>query len=72
MGNVLTKDGVRRLTNTSDSETMAYLDFDATPQRDVCVYPDSNKMAVWSPTFRGVYRIEDRVDYYDREDGNRP
>ena len=60
--------GAHRLTNTSDSEALVYLDFDAIPQRDVCFYPDSRKMAVWSPMFRGVYRIEDKVDYYDRED----
>ena len=61
------EDGAHRLTNTSDSEMLVYLDFDAIPQRDVCIYPDSHKMAVWSPEFSGVYRIEDKVDYYDRE-----
>ena len=60
--------GAHRLTNTSDSETMVYLDFDAVPPTDVCIYPDSRKAAVWSPTFNKVYRIEDNVDYYDRED----
>ena len=62
--------GAHRLTNTSDSEAMVYLDFDALPQRDVCVYPDSRKVAVWSRRFSGVYRIEDKVDYYDREDAS--
>ena len=36
------------------------------------IYPDSRKVAVWSPMFRGVYRIEDKVDYYDREDAELP
>ncbi len=62
--------GAHRLTNTSDSETMVYLDFDTVTSTNVCVYPDSRKVAVWSPTLRKVYRIEDNVDYYDREDAN--
>lgn len=62
--------GAHRLTNTSDTEPMVYLDFDALPQRDVCIYPDSRKLAVWSPGFGKVYRIEDNVDYYDREDAS--
>ena len=62
------EEGAHRLTNTSESETLVYLDFDTVAGLDACVYPDSNKVAVWSPTLNKVYRAEDNVDYYDRED----
>ncbi len=59
--------GAHRITNTSETETMVYIDFDTLTPRDVCVYPDSGKVGVWGPTFNRVYRLEDGVDYYDRE-----
>ena len=62
--------GAHRLTNTSDSETMVYLDFDTVTPTNVCVYPDSRKVAVWSKSFGKAYRIEDSVAYYDREDAS--
>lgn len=59
--------GAHRLTNTSDSEALVYLDFDAVGQLDVCVYPDSEKVGVWGPGLSKVFRAETDVDYYDRE-----
>ena len=64
-------EGAHRLTTTSDSEPLVYLDFDTVAGLDACVYPDSNKVAVWSPTLNKVYRAEDNVDYYDREDAEK-
>ena len=63
--------GAHRLTNTSDTETMVYLDFDTVAAMDVTVYPDSRKIGVWGARHKGVYRLEDRVDYYDREDAGK-
>ena len=64
------EEGAHRLTNTSDSEALVYIDFDAVVPYDVCIYPDSQKVGVWSPTINKVYRMEDNVDYYDRENGD--
>ena len=59
--------GAHKLTNPSDSETLIYIDFDTTDDPNVCVYPDSNKVGVYGRDLRKIYRLEDSVDYYDRE-----
>ena len=61
------KDGAHKLTNTSDSEPLIYIDFDTVADPNVCVYPDSNKVGVYGSDFREIFRLEDSVDYYDRE-----
>ena len=62
------EEGAHKLTNTSDSKPLVYLDFDTTADMDVAVYPDSNKVGIWAGTaLREVFRPEDNVGYYDRE-----
>ena len=59
--------GAHKLTNSSDSEALVYIDFDTLADPNVCVYPDSNKVGVYGKDLRKIYRLEDNVDYYDRE-----
>ncbi len=59
--------GAHKLTNTSDTETLVYLDFDVVHELDVAVYPDSGKIGIWGMDTNRVYRLDDDVDYYDGE-----
>ena len=59
--------GAHKLTNSSESEPLIYIDFDTLADPNVCVYPDSNKVGVYGKDLRKIYRLEDSVDYYDRE-----
>ncbi len=59
--------GAHKLTNASDSDPLVYIDFDTIADPNVCVYPDSNKVGVYGKDLRKIYRLEDNVDYYDRE-----
>lgn len=59
--------GAHKLTNTSSSETLVYLDFDTANDLDAAVYPDSNKIGIWGKGVNRVYRMEENVDYYDGE-----
>ena len=59
--------GAHRLTNTSHSENLVYIDFDVVHDLDVAVYPDSNKIGIWGKDVNRVYRADDNVDYYTDE-----
>lgn len=61
------EDGAHKLTNTSDSEMLVYLDFDIVHDLDVTMYPDSGKLGIWGKDTNKIYRIDDDVDYYDGE-----
>ena len=61
------EDGAHKLTNTSDSEPLVYLDFDIVHDLDVTMYPDSGKLGIWGMDTNKLYRIDDDVDYYDGE-----
>lgn len=60
--------GAHKITNTSEVETLRYIDFDTTVSPDVVTYPDSNKTGVIirnvSSTF---FRNDSSTDYYDGE-----
>jgi len=60
------ENGAHKLTNTSETEPLIYLDVDTQNDIDVCFYPDSNKIGVWGKTSQ-VYRTDDQVDYYEGE-----
>ncbi len=60
-------EGSHKLTNTSDSEMLVYLDFDIVHDLDVTVYPDSGKLGIWGKDTNKIYRIGDDVDYYEGE-----
>lgn len=59
--------GAHKLTNTSASEPLVYLDFDTSSRVNVCYYPDSNKIAVFSAEQSTIHRMNNSVDYYDGE-----
>lgn len=59
--------GAHKLTNSSMTENLVYIDFDTSNEIDVTVYPDSEKIAIWGKDTNQVFRCEDRVDYYDGE-----
>ena len=59
--------GAHKLTNTSDSEMLVYIDFDTSNDIDVCVYPDSGKLGVWGKGINRVYPADGDVDYYQGE-----
>ena len=59
--------GAHKLTNTSESDLLVYLDFDTHNQIDVAFYPDSGKLGVWGKNTNQLYRVSDRVDYYEGE-----
>lgn len=58
--------GAHRLINVSDS-TLSYLDFDTACALDVCIYPDSQKIAIRGKGIRQVHRQDSQVDYFDGE-----
>jgi len=64
------KEGAHKLTNTSESENLVYLDFDIKSDPDICFYPDSNKVGIWGKTDDGLnklYIADQNVDYFEGE-----
>ena len=61
------ENGAHKLTNTSETEMLVYMDIDTTSDLDVTFYPDSGKMGVWGKEINKLYREGDDVDYYDGE-----
>ena len=59
--------GAHKLTNTSDTEMLVYIDFDIVHDLDVAVYPDSGKLGIWGKDTNRIYRMDDDVDYYEGE-----
>lgn len=59
--------GAHKLTNTSATEKLVYIDFDVIHDLDVTVYPDSGKIGVWGKQVNKVYHLDDDVDYYEGE-----
>lgn len=59
--------GAHKLTNSSATEYLVYLDFDTSNEIDVTVYPDSEKIAIWGKDTNQVFRMQDQVDYYHGE-----
>lgn len=60
-------EGAHKLTNTSATEKLVYIDFDVIHDLDVAVYPDSGKIGVWGKGVNRVYHLEDNVNYYEGE-----
>lgn len=60
-------EGAHKLTNTSETENLVYIDFDVIHDMDVAVYPDSNKIGVWGKGINKIYKLNADTDYYDGE-----
>lgn len=61
------ENGAHKLTNTSSTEKLVYLDFDVVHDLDVAMYPDSGKIGVWGKGVNKVYNMEDARSYYEGE-----
>lgn len=59
--------GAHKLTNTSDSERLVYIDFDTFGAVDVAHYPDSGKIAIWGMDINKVFMADSNVSYYEGE-----
>ncbi len=59
--------GAHKLTNSSDSENLIYIDFDAVHEVDITVYPDSDKIGVWGMGVNKLFPADADVDYYEGE-----
>lgn len=60
-------EGAHKLTNTSDTEMLVYIDFDVVHEVDITVYPDSDKIGVWGMGINKVFPKDRDVDYYHGE-----
>lgn len=59
--------GAHKLTNSSDTENLVYIDFDVVHEVDITIYPDSDKIGVWGMGINQLYPQSEAVDYYDGE-----
>ena len=59
--------GAHKLTNVSDSENLVYIDFDATHELDVAVYPDSDQIGICGMGINQIFPKSADVDYYEGE-----
>ena len=59
--------GAHKLTNSSDTENLVYIDFDVVHDVDITIYPDSEKIGVWGLGINQLYPQAEAVDYYDGE-----
>ena len=59
--------GAHKLTNTSETEMLIYIDFDIVHDLDVTMYPDSGKIGIWGMDTNKIYRLGDDVDYSEGE-----
>ena len=61
------ENGAHKLTNTSTTEPLVYLDFDTYSKVDVALYPDSGKIGIWGKGIDKAFRMDQEADYYDGE-----
>ncbi len=59
--------GAHKLTNSSDTEMLIYIDFDTYHSPEVSFMPDSNKSIIYGKGLRKVIKNGTEVDYYDGE-----
>lgn len=59
--------GAHKLTNTSNTQMLLYIDFDTNNDLEVTVYPDSNKIGIWGKDITQIHKIDSKVSYYENE-----
>ena len=59
--------GAHKLTNSSDTENLVYIDFDVVHDVDITIYPDSDKIGVWGMGINQLFPQAEAVDYYNGE-----
>ena len=60
-------EGAHKLTNSSKTEMLTYIDFDVVHDIDIAVYPDSDKIGIWGMGINKIYPEDADVDYYHGE-----
>lgn len=59
--------GAHKLTNSSTTENLVYIDFDTNNDLEVSIYPDSNKIGIWGKDINQIHKITNKSDYYEGE-----
>ena len=60
--------GAHRITNKSDSEILTYIDIDTIPKTDMCAYPRTDKIGIFTNDgFAKFYKLNSDVKYYEGE-----
>ena len=59
--------GAHKITNTSETENLVYIDFDVVHDVDIAIYPESDKIGIWGMGINQIYPQNAAVDYYDGE-----
>ena len=59
-------DGAHQVRNDSDEEVRVLM-WSEVAEITVTVYPDSDKVGMWAPGMRHLFRRSTEVDYYDGE-----
>ena len=50
-----------------ETDTLEYLDFDTHNEIDIAFYPDSGKVGIWCKNINKLFRLNQKVEYYDGE-----
>jgi len=62
------KNGAHKITNSSETENLIYLDVDTNNTPDIAYYPHSNKFGIRAAgEIRDNYSLDNKIDYYDKE-----
>ena len=61
------EEGAHKITNTSETEPLVYLDFDLLHDLEVVFYPDSDKTGIFGMGQRMVFPVSRQVGYFDGE-----
>ena len=62
------KNGAHKITNTSESESLVYLDVDTNNTPDIAYYPHSGKIGIRTAGGeRDNFNLNSSVDYYENE-----
>ena len=61
------ENGAHKLTNTSETERLVYIDFDTSNDLDVALYPDSGKIGIWGKEVNQIYKTDQNVAYFEGE-----
>jgi len=60
--------GAHKITNSSQTEKLVYIDFDTVHSPEVVYYPDSNKVGIYVEGIEPeIFKNEISVDYYEGE-----
>ncbi len=62
-----TEQGAHKLTNTSSTDMLVYIDFDTYHSPEVSFMPDSGKTVVYGKGIRKIIKDGQDADYYDGE-----